>query len=67
MAYAALIAAAVPNANARHVEGYMRAEAGGTLDHLGNVDFVRLARKCARETAIDDPALAEEVARSYGL
>jgi hypothetical protein len=55
-----------PEVNARHVEGWMRAQ-HPTPDHLDRRAFkkeVKLAVKC-----IDGPegAISEELAKSYGI
>lgn len=59
------IAVTVPDANARHVEAMMRCEYE-TLDGLSAVQFADLARACAID-ARDMPAVAERLARSFGL
>jgi len=65
MSYQQMIAAIAPDANARHVEAFMRSE-HGTLDALSPEQFraeVFAADLCAQE----EPAVAESLARSYGL
>jgi hypothetical protein len=65
MTYHQMIAAIEPDANARHVEAFMRLQYS-TLDHLSAAVFrreVRIAHECSQA----DPEMAERLARSYGL
>lgn len=64
-AYAATLAALVPDCDPRHVEAYMRLERR-TLDDLSRSAFVELARDCAAAVRLDVPA-AEDLAQSFAL
>jgi hypothetical protein len=49
----------------RHVEAWMRSKFG-LLDHLSHGEFVTAIIE-AEVLVIEDPALAEQLAKSYGL
>ena len=54
-----------PNHNPAHVEAFMRCE-HGTLDALSAAEFIAEAL-IAAQCAESDPAMAEQLAQSYGL
>jgi hypothetical protein len=64
-AYAATLAALVPDCDPRHVEAYMRLERR-TLDDLSRCAFAELARDCASAVRLD-VAAAEALAQSFGF
>lgn len=64
--YQARLAALVPGIDPRWIEGYMRLE-HPTLDNLSPVRFAHEAALASECAAHDGPAMAEQVARSFGL
>ena len=65
MTYQQRIAAIVPNANARHVEAWMRSQYG-VLDAMSLAHFEREVRLSA-DIAHEQPELSEQLAGSLGL
>ena len=63
----ALVRAGHADIDARHVEAHVRAEAGGTLDHLAPAALRRWALRVLPYVASMTREQNEQLARSYGL